>query len=83
MTAVFKSVDPAKNTITITVQKDGGASEDRTFDVSKEVTIALAGAENAKLTDLKAGMRLTLKLTADRKTVVGIKENKGEGKDKE
>jgi hypothetical protein len=64
-----KATDPAKNTITITILRDGGGGEDRTYELAKDVRIVVPRNENAKLGDVAAGMRCWLTLGPDRALV--------------
>jgi RNA polymerase sigma factor (sigma-70 family) len=69
-----KNVQADKSSITITATK-GDQSIDRTFDVAKEVKVVLDGKE-AKLADVKAGVKVTVKLAEDKSTVVAIANDK-------
>jgi hypothetical protein len=65
-----KSVDAAAGAVTITATK-GDQKVERTFAVAKNVKVAIDGKE-AKLADLKAGTRVSVKLGEDRSTAVAI-----------
>ena len=67
---VVKSVDAAKNSITVTVGAKNNAT-DVTYEVEKGATIALDGKE-AKLTDLKPNTPIELLLTS-KNGVVGLR----------
>jgi small nuclear ribonucleoprotein (snRNP)-like protein len=67
----LQSVDAAKNTITITVNNRQTGKTEKTFDMVKDITVVQDG-KAAKLSDLKPGGHVTLKLSADQKTVVGV-----------
>lgn len=80
VSGVLKAVDSVAGTITITTfegrQQPGG---DKTFSLAKDVEIVVASAggrralfRQAKLTDLVAGVRVGLTLSADQKSVDGI-----------
>lgn len=80
---VLKAVDATKQTIIVTVQrKEGQPGVDETFDVSKEAIINAGGKDRVPLGDLKPGTRLGLKLSEDKKTVIAIREVRGD-KEKE
>jgi RNA polymerase sigma factor (sigma-70 family) len=67
-----KSVDAAKNTITVTYKAEGGLKE-KTLDLAKDVAITLAdtdeGSKPGKLTDLTEDTLVGLQLSLDQKTV--------------
>jgi RNA polymerase sigma factor (sigma-70 family) len=62
---IVKAVDVEKKTITVTT---GG--QDWPVSLATEVKIAIAGTQEAKLSDLKAGMRVNLELAADEDRIV-------------
>ena len=66
----FKSVDADKGTITVTATK-GDTSVDRTIPLAKDAKVSIDGKE-AKLADLKAGIRISVKLGDDKTTAVVI-----------
>jgi RNA polymerase sigma factor (sigma-70 family) len=76
---VVKSVDAAKGTITLILPRDEGQSEERTFAVAKDARIVAGGKEAAALADIRAGTRVVLLLSEDRKSVVAIKEARDAG----
>lgn len=75
---ILKSVDPNANTITI-AQSEGreAAANEKTFTMAKNVEVAVGGGDRrafgvlqpGKLTELTAGIPVTLTLSADGKTV--------------
>jgi RNA polymerase sigma factor (sigma-70 family) len=74
-TGLVLSVDAAKNTLTISSKQVGHQS----FEVAKETKVFLEdgtggrlGFKEGRLNDLTEGMSVTLRLSADRKTVAGI-----------
>ncbi|MBL8793829.1 MAG: sigma-70 family RNA polymerase sigma factor [Planctomycetia bacterium] len=79
MPAVFQAADGKANTITVTIQGDGGRNIERTFELSKEIRVSTGKKEDAQLSDLAAGMRITLLMSPDRRTIIGVKELVGEG----
>jgi RNA polymerase sigma factor (sigma-70 family) len=62
---VVKALDVSRNTLSLTVRQKG------------KVQVQVAG-KAAPLADVKAGMRVALKLSKDKKAVVEIKEAKGQ-----
>jgi Cu/Ag efflux protein CusF len=62
-TAVVKSVDAEKNTITLEINQEG----DKTFAVAKDAAIEIDG-KPGKLTDLPKGATVSLSLRTDQKT---------------
>jgi RNA polymerase sigma factor (sigma-70 family) len=63
----LKGVDAGSNTITVTV-KENAAVEDKTFPLGKNVK-----SDGGKVTDLTAGVAVTLQLSVfDKKTVVAV-----------
>jgi hypothetical protein len=88
---VLKVVDAARNKITVTTKdKQAGqkSEQEKAFDVATDATIVLAsrgkeGGKPVKLADLKAGMRLVVRLSPDQKTATNIqaaeKDNTLEG----
>jgi RNA polymerase sigma factor (sigma-70 family) len=73
---VVQSLDVSRNTITLTVRRKGKDVE-QTFDLARHVQVQVAGKASA-LSGVTAGMSVALKLSGDRKAVVGIKEAKGQ-----
>ncbi len=67
----LQSVDTAKNTVTIKISNRRTGPMEKTFELAKDIAI-LRDGKAAKLSDLKPGGRVALKLSADQKTVVGI-----------
>jgi RNA polymerase sigma factor (sigma-70 family) len=74
---VLQSVDPAKRIINVKVMRDGGEIQDHELAVAKDASVSVPGKEKAALTDLKAGMRVAVGLSADRKTAVRIRVDAG------
>lgn len=70
---VVKAVDPAKNTVTVTVQREGEKA-DHTVPVPREARIILLTKEGATLADLKPQMNVAVQLSLDEKSVVAIRE---------
>ncbi len=73
------SVDPAKNTITITT-KEATGPVDSTFALTKDAKVLLNDGltkedkdREAKLADLAKGTRVAVQLSVDRKTAMGIR----------
>jgi RNA polymerase sigma factor (sigma-70 family) len=66
----LKSIDAEKGTITVTATK-GDTSVDRTFPIAKDAKVSIDGKEG-KLADLKAGIRVGVKLGDDKTTAVAI-----------
>jgi len=77
--AVFQSADAAKGTINVTIQGDGGRNIERTFELGKDIRVSTGKKEDAKLSDLAAGMRIMLLMSPDRRTITGVKEVVGDG----
>jgi hypothetical protein len=84
MSGIVKSVDPAKNTLTLTVKENAGLVE-KTLDLAPNVRIVLADAlskakdqpkakthEDGQLADLTSGLQVTLQMSIDRKTVTSV-----------
>ena len=71
---ILKTVDAAKNTITVTVMVKGEPAVDRTFAVAQDARIHIGGklGKPGTLADLAAGAQIAVKLSADMKTVVAI-----------
>jgi RNA polymerase sigma factor (sigma-70 family) len=78
--AVLKSVDPAKDSITVSGQaRKGEPDEDRTLALAKGAKVTISDGKGTKpqpgthkLGDLPAGVAVTLKLSADGKTVGAV-----------
>jgi hypothetical protein len=71
--ALIRSVDSAKNSLTATiVEREGETIGDRTLEVAPNVEIAIDGRAS-KLADLPAGSNVWLVMSADRKTVLGVR----------
>jgi RNA polymerase sigma factor (sigma-70 family) len=75
VSGVVRAVDTAKNTIAL-ISKQPGA---KTFEVARDVKVLLddgrggkLGFEEGRLSDVTEGAGVTLRLSADRKTVVRI-----------
>lgn len=68
---IVKAVDEGKNSITITVSKEGETA-DQTFAVAKDAKIAVAGGEG-KISDLKPGTQVAFMVAEDKKAVIAIK----------
>jgi hypothetical protein len=68
--APLKSVDAAKNTITVTVGTRAG-KEDKTYQVSKDARITVDG-KAAQLADLKVGTTLTFSVD-EANTVIQVR----------
>lgn len=77
--AVFQSADVAKGTISVTIKGDGDRNIERTFELGKDIRVSTSKKEDAKLSDLAAGMRIMLLMSPDRRTITGVKEVVGEG----
>jgi hypothetical protein len=78
---VLKSVDPAKNTLTVAGQPRGReqAAEDTTYAVAPDAEIAVDDGrgrrlsfKEARLSDLASGAVVVLRLSLDRKQVHGV-----------
>jgi len=65
-----KSVDADKGSITVTATK-GDTSVDRTFSVAKDAAVSIDG-RGAKLSDVKAGVHVNVKVADDKTTAVAI-----------
>lgn len=80
---ILKAVDTGKNTLRIMVtgEKD---EKDFIFSLTKTIAVTVNGArlgfqkKEGKLADLKAGMRVRLTLSDDKKNVVGIDEQRSQ-----
>lgn len=68
----LKGTDAAKNTITVTVHPKGGEPGDHTFEVAKDAAITIDAGKEAKLADLPADARVSVRLSADQKTAAVI-----------
>jgi RNA polymerase sigma factor (sigma-70 family) len=73
---VVKSIQAGKQ-ITVSVRAEGQESE-QSFALSADARIVAGSREAARAEDVKPGMRVVLLLSPDRKTVVGIREVRGE-----
>jgi hypothetical protein len=67
---VLRSTAPAKRTVLVALQ-GGGSAFDLGLEVKKGAAIRLEG-KSVSLGDLKKGMPVLLRLSADRRTVVGL-----------
>lgn len=67
---VVKAVDPARRTITLSVEKDDEKVE-KSYEVAKDATILLE--EPCSLADLAVGNRVALLFDADRKSVIEVR----------
>src|SRR5262249_40508790 len=67
----LKSVDAAKNSLTILTAGRGGEAKEETFTVAKNAKVTM-GREELKLADLKAGAQVGLMLSEDQKEVVAV-----------
>jgi hypothetical protein len=72
-----KTVDPVKNTITITIARDGGVQEERTLELSREARFVVPRKEDAKLADVTPGLRVWLTMAEDRRSVVLVRGDEG------
>ncbi|HEY8503654.1 MAG TPA: alpha/beta hydrolase, partial [Gemmataceae bacterium] len=70
VSALLRSADAAEGTVTVTLLKEDAGAE-RTFELDKDLHVLL-DRKGAKLGDLKPGVRVTLRLTEDRKSVHAI-----------
>lgn len=67
---VVKAVDAAKNKIIVTVNATRTeAGEDKTYEVAKSAQVVLEEGKASKLDDVKADLRVTLRLSLDKKAV--------------
>jgi RNA polymerase sigma factor (sigma-70 family) len=77
---VVKAIDASKDSISVTVRRND-KNEDRVFHSSKNVQVFVAGKAST-LTDLRAGMRVALKLSKDTEAIVleikEVREKQGE-----
>lgn len=69
---VVKAVDPARNSITVSVARQG-RQIDQIMTLPKNVPVVIGGKVGT-VADLKPGMRVGLSLSKDKKAVVGIRE---------
>jgi len=69
---VLKSIDLTKKSITVSTPGQS-KTPDRDYTLPKGVIVEVGG-KGAKLSDLKPGMKINLKLSKDKKDVVEIKE---------
>jgi hypothetical protein len=69
--AVVKEVKAAGRAIVVSVRREGKDVE-KAYDLAQDAAVVLAG-KPANVADLKAGTRIVLRLSKDKKTVVGIK----------
>jgi hypothetical protein len=68
----LQAVDADKNSVTISIfSRQDGVSTAKTFPVAKDAKI-LRDGKAVKLTDLKVGGRVTLRLSPDQKTAVSV-----------
>jgi hypothetical protein len=75
----LKAVDAAKNTLTLTIVRDGVPAE-QPFQVDEKATVVVDRNPRARLSDLREGMRVGLFLDRDRRNVVGIQVVPAEGR---
>jgi hypothetical protein len=79
---ILKAIDLDKNTVVVMVTRD--KDEDRAFDLPKDVAVTINGfrlgfqPKPGKLADLKAGMRVRVQLSDDKKSVVSIDEQRSQ-----
>jgi hypothetical protein len=71
VSGALRSVDADKPSVTIGVFTRNEGQSEKTYPVAKDAKILRDGAE-VKLSDLKQRSRVTLKLSEDQKTVVGV-----------
>ncbi len=69
----LQGVDAAKNTVTVTTSNRATGKVDKTFEMAKDVVV-LRDGKPAKVSDLKKGGSITVKLSPDQKTAVSISE---------
>ena len=73
LAGTLQGVDAAKNTVTVTTSNRQTGKADKTFEMAKDVVV-LRDGKPAKVSDLKQGGRVSVKLSPDQKTAVGISE---------
>ncbi len=66
---ILNAVDAAKNTITVTLAKKGGDTQEKTFEIGTGAEVVLDG-KPSKLGDLKQGVHVNLQLSEDQKAVL-------------
>jgi RNA polymerase sigma factor (sigma-70 family) len=69
----LQGVDTAKNTVTVTISNRQTGKADKTLALAKDIVV-LRDGKPAKLSDLKPGGRITVRLSPDEKTAVSISE---------
>ncbi len=69
----LQGVDAAKNTVTVTTSNRATGKMDKTFEMAKDVVV-LRDGKAAKVSALKQGGRVSVKLSPDQKTAVSISE---------
>jgi RNA polymerase sigma factor (sigma-70 family) len=87
VTGLVKSVDGAKNTITVIITTKGEPDVDRTFPLAKTARVSIDDgkprdktkpSEAQSIDDLPIGARATLQLSLDGKSVVAIRAEGGD-----
>ncbi len=73
VSGTLQGVDVAKNTVTVTTSNRQTGKTDKTFELAKDVVV-LRDGKPSKVSDLKQGGRITVKLSPDQKTAVSISE---------
>lgn len=69
----LQSVDNTQNTVTVTTSNRATGKVDKTVEMAKDIVV-LRDGKPAKVSDLKPGGRITVKLSPDQKTAVSISE---------
>src|SRR5262249_23127664 len=70
----LQGVDTAKNTVTISTFNRATGKVEKTFEMAKDLVV-LRDGKPAKLSDLKYGVSVSVKLSEDQKSAVSISEN--------
>jgi RNA polymerase sigma factor (sigma-70 family) len=71
---LLEAVDPARHALTVATKEDAEGADKKLqlYDVTKDAAVRVNGTER-KFTDLKAGMRVSLQLSALKPVVVGVR----------
>ncbi|MCI0359350.1 MAG: hypothetical protein L0211_12800 [Planctomycetaceae bacterium] len=73
LAGTLQGVDVAKNTVTVTTSNRATGKVDKSLEMAQEIVV-LRDGKPAKLSELKPGGRIAVKLSQDQKTAVSISE---------
>src|SRR5262249_53852677 len=74
MDCLLEAVDPVRHAVTVATKENAEGADKglQLYDVTKDAAVRVNGTER-KFTDLKAGMRVSLQLSALKPVVVGVR----------